>query len=135
MLVAYVTSDEVNRHVATQMADICGVALHSLSFKDPRPDGRYNAVLYDVDSLSPLQRRELLVDLVSERLPWPVAVHSRNLEEKQVEALRRNRVAVFRCGIVSNRRWASWPAGHSRKATWSSPKPSFGKHKIHTLST
>jgi len=101
MLVAYVTADEVNQYVARQMADVRGVALHALSFQDPRPDGRYRAVLYDLDSLSAEARPDLLAELVCHPLPWPAAVHSRNLEERHVAALRRYGITVFRSALVS----------------------------------
>jgi hypothetical protein len=104
MLVAYVTADEVNQYVALRMADIRGVALHSFCFKGPRPDGRYDSVLYDLDSLSLERRQELVAELLSFPLPCPAAVHSRNLEERQAEALRLCGVTVFRCAIVSDRR-------------------------------
>jgi hypothetical protein len=109
MLVAYVTADEVNQYVARQMADVRGVALHVLSFQDPRPDNRYDAVLYDLDSLSPERHPGLLVELVCHPLPWPAAVHSRNLEERQVVALRRYGINVFRGALVSQPAEICWP--------------------------
>ncbi len=96
MFLAYLTNDEVNQAIATQMAGDCGVALYPLTERDAPPDSQCEALLYDLDYLSPDCRRKTLTELVSASLSCPVAVHSYNLEPDQVKALLRNGVAVCR---------------------------------------
>lgn len=95
MLVAYLTTDEVNQELAVQMAEDCGVTLYLLSLHEAPPNGQFNAVLYDWDCL-PLQwRREVLAELLLGRPPHSLALHSYSLDDKHVEALDVNGVAVF----------------------------------------
>jgi hypothetical protein len=96
MRVAYLTTDEVNEQLAQQMAVACGVTLCPLAPKDAPPDGECDAVLYDWDYLPIEWQREVMAELLSSPLPHPVALHGYNLEDGQVEVLRRNAVVVYR---------------------------------------
>jgi hypothetical protein len=93
MRIAYLTLDEVNENLAALMAEKCGAALFPLTPRDPKPDGEFDAVLYDLDSFPPRHRKELLSELLSTRPLHPVAVHSYQLEEDEQAALRR-------CGLL-----------------------------------
>ena len=96
MRIAYLTLDEVNEHLATLMAGECGATLFRLMPRDPKPDGEFDAVLYDLDSLPPRQQQELLSMLLSSRPFRPVGVHSYRLEEDEAAALRRHGLVVSR---------------------------------------
>jgi hypothetical protein len=121
MLIAYLTTDEVNQDLAMRMAEECGTTLALLSLRDGPPDGRFAAVLYDLDFLPPLQRQEVLGELLAGPSSHPVAVHSYNLEEDQVKALAENQVLVHRhlepevfqilCQAAGQARTAGCPTG------------------------
>jgi hypothetical protein len=96
MRIAYLTTDEVNRHLAEGMAAACGLTLCPLAPKDPPAGGEFDAVLYDWDYLPARQRHEVLAALLAGRRPRAVALHSYNLEDAQAEALRRHTVGVYR---------------------------------------
>jgi hypothetical protein len=96
VLIAYLTTDEVNLDLADRLATECGATLYPLSFQDGPPSGAFEAVLYDWDYLSPPWRQQLLAELLSRPAPCPVALHGYTLEEEHGEALRRHGVAVFR---------------------------------------
>jgi hypothetical protein len=64
--------------------------------RDGAPDGRFAAVVYDLDSLPPGGREAVLAELTAGPLPRPVVVHSYGLEDAQAEALRGNGVALYR---------------------------------------
>jgi hypothetical protein len=96
MRIAYLTTDEVNLDYAARFAEGIGATLSQLFPKDPAPDGRFDAVLYDLDSLPPKERRELLSHLLGGDLPCPRGVHSYNLTRKQVAGLRRRGITVVR---------------------------------------
>jgi hypothetical protein len=95
MLIAYLSTDEVNRHLAARMAAECGATLHPLSPKDPPPDGRFDAVLYDPDSMPPACREEIVASALADPATRPLAVHSYNLD-MQADALRDKGVVVTR---------------------------------------
>jgi hypothetical protein len=95
MPIAYLSTDEVNRHLAALMAAACGATLHPLSPKDPPPDGRFDAVLYDLDSMPPACREEIVASALADPPTRPVAVHSYNLD-MQADALRDKGVVVTR---------------------------------------
>jgi hypothetical protein len=95
MSIAYLSADEVNCHLAARMAAACGAALHPVSPRDPPPDGRFDAVLYDLDSMPPACREEILASALADRATCPVAVHSYNLD-MQADALRDKGVVVTR---------------------------------------
>jgi hypothetical protein len=96
MRIAYLTTDEVNEQLALQMAVECGVTLCPLAPKDAPTDGEYDAVLYDWDYLPIERQREVMTELLSGPVGFAVALHGYNLEDGQVQALRRNTVAVYR---------------------------------------
>jgi hypothetical protein len=93
--IAYLSTDEVNRHLADRMAAACGVTLHALSPRDPPPDGRFDAVLYDPDSMPPACREEIIASILAGPPTRPVAVHSYNLDIR-ADALRDKGVVVTR---------------------------------------
>jgi hypothetical protein len=94
MRIAYLTTDEVNLDYAAKFAEGVGATLSLLFPKDPAPDGWFDAVLYDLDSLPPKERRELLSHLLGGALPYPRGVHSYNLTREQVTGLRRLGITV-----------------------------------------
>jgi len=95
MRLAYLTTDEVNQDLAIHIAADCGTALALFSPRDPPPDGRFDAVLYDWDFWPLHLRREVLEELLTARPPGLVALHGYHIDERHVEALRQNGVAVF----------------------------------------
>jgi hypothetical protein len=96
MLIAYLSTDEVNQDLARQMADECEVTVSFVSLAETIGDGPYNALLLDLDYLPSGEQTKLLSQLLKDLVPLPVAVHSYNLKPEQVEVLRKNGVAVFR---------------------------------------
>jgi hypothetical protein len=96
MRIAYLTLDEVNETLATLMAEECGATLFCLMPRDPKPDGEFDAVLYDLDSLPPCHKKELLSELLSSPPLHPVGVHSFQLQEDEQAALRRGGLLVCR---------------------------------------
>ena len=96
MLVAYLTVDEVNQEVAASLAERCNLTLHPLSLRDWPRDGHFDAVMYDLDSFPAQERDEVLAQLLSSLPLYPVAVHSYNLDDGQVNRLRHNGIAVHR---------------------------------------
>src|SRR5262249_53906643 len=96
MGIAYGTTDEVNEHLAEQMAAACGLTLYPLAPKDAPSYESFDAVLYDWDYWPVEQQQEALAELLVGRLPHAVAVHGYNLEDGLAEALRLNGVAVYR---------------------------------------
>ena len=96
MRIAYGTTDEVNEHLAEQMAAAGGLTLYPLDPKDPPSHAACDAVLYDWDYWPVEQQQEALAELLADRLPLAVAVHGYNLEDGLAEALRLNGVAVYR---------------------------------------
>lgn len=96
MLIAYLTTDEVNQHLALHMAEECGETVCLLTPSDPPPDEDFDAIVYDWDYLPVRRQQAILAELSAGRSRRPVAVHSYNLEEDCAEALRRQDVAVYR---------------------------------------
>jgi hypothetical protein len=94
--IAYLTTDVVNQDWATRLADCAGTTLENLWPKEAAPDGRFEAVLYDWDSLPPDHQQEILAVLLSCPPPRPVALHSYNLGEPEAKAIRQRGVAIFR---------------------------------------
>jgi hypothetical protein len=94
MVIAYLTTDEVNQTLALQMAERCGVQLFTLEPREGPPNGEFDAVLYDLDYLP--QREAILNGLLSDSSTCKAAVHSYNLTEAQVKDLRANGVTVYR---------------------------------------
>ena len=96
MRIAYLTTDEVNLHLAEEMAAACGLTLCPLAPKDAPPDGEFDALLYDWDHWPAAQLREVMAALLGGSLPHAVAVHGYNLGDGRAEALRQHTVAVYR---------------------------------------
>jgi hypothetical protein len=95
MLMAYLSADEVNRDWASRIAAGRGAILQHFSPHDPLPDGRFDAVVYDLESMAPQRRREFIARLLAAAPTRPVAVHSYNLDA-QADALRDTGVIVSR---------------------------------------
>jgi hypothetical protein len=96
MRIAYLTTDEVNRHLAEEMAAACGLMLCPLAPKDPPPAGEFDALLYDWDHWPAARQREVMAELLGGSLPHAVAVHGYNLGDGRAGALRQHTVAVYR---------------------------------------
>jgi hypothetical protein len=96
VIIAYLTTDEVNQHLAQQFATEYGAGLEVVWPRDALPDSRFDAVLYDLDCLPPAEREQLLAGLLAGPAPRPGAVHSYNLTEPQIETLRANGVRIYR---------------------------------------
>jgi hypothetical protein len=96
MWIAYLTTDEVNLHLAEEMAAACGLTLCPLDPRDPPPAGEFDALLYDWDHWPAPQLREVMAELLGGSLPHAVAVHGYNLGDGRAEGLRRHTVAVYR---------------------------------------
>jgi hypothetical protein len=96
MRIAYLTTDEVNRELVARMAAECGAVACALEPKDPAPDGRYDAVLHNLDDLTREERAALLEGLGRGQADHPTAVHGYVLTAEQARALDRQGVAAAR---------------------------------------
>jgi hypothetical protein len=96
MRIGYWTTDEVNEHLAHELATECGDRLCPLTPKDWPADGKYDAVLYDWDHLPAELQQEVMKGLLHGPLPHAVAVHGYNLGDGRAGALRWHTVAVYR---------------------------------------
>jgi hypothetical protein len=96
MLIAYLTTDEVNEQLALQTAEECGETLCPLSPSDAPPDGDFDAVVYDWDYLPAQLQRAVLAELLAGNALCPAAVHGYNLDPGCAAALRKQNVAVYR---------------------------------------
>jgi hypothetical protein len=96
MRIAYWTIDEVNLALAGGLADVHDLAIDQATTKDKDPTRDADAVLYDLDALAPATREDVLSRLVSSPLALPVAVHSYNLEDSQIDRLAAHGIAAFR---------------------------------------
>src|SRR6516165_4663901 len=93
MRIAYLTTDEVNRAWAEELADRTA---HTLTLSLGPPDQQVDAVVYDLDYLPIDVREHVLTTLQARRPALPVAVHSYNLEDECIEALQHNGVLAYR---------------------------------------
>jgi len=96
MRIAYFTTDEVNQALALQFVKTIGVTLGPWPLLGPSPDGEVDAVVYDLDHLPEPRRTEILSKLTQAAPRHPTAVHSYNLNDDQLQALRDNGVSVYR---------------------------------------
>ena len=96
MRIAYLTTDEVNQELALRWAAGQEAQLEVIWPRDEPPDGRFDAVIYDLDCLPPPLRQQLLTDLAGGGALWPAAVHSYALEGEQIKALLGRGVIVRR---------------------------------------
>ena len=89
------------------------IELQVIQPKDGPTDGGFDCLLYDLDCLPPQMAREVLAEMLACSLPRPVALHSYNLDDSQVEALRSNGVFVSRqleAELLASIRWIAEPA-------------------------
>lgn len=96
MRIAYLTTDEVNRHLAARAAGDCGASLDGPPPDGPPPDGGFDAVLYDLDHLPPPRGRAVVDELLAAPPRIPAAVHGYGLEDGRASALRVRGVIVAR---------------------------------------
>src|SRR5436309_11604883 len=109
MRIAYWTIDEVNFSLACDWAGAHDMTIDQVTWQDIDPTQDRDAVLYDLDSLPTATRAEILSCLVLSALPLPVAVHSYNLEDSQIELF-------VACGVAVYRRLESEVFGNLRDA-------------------
>jgi hypothetical protein len=95
MLIAYLSEDEVNRDLAARMAAACGATLHFRSSNNPPPDGGFDAAVYDLESMPPRRRGEVVARLLAAPSTRPEAVHAYNLDA-EADALQNKGVIVTR---------------------------------------
>jgi hypothetical protein len=96
MRIAYVSTDEVDQALVAQMATECGAAVCTLLPQDRRPDGLFDAVLYNLDDVPRDERSVLLDELHRGKPDRPTAVHGYDITVEQARALDRNGVAAAR---------------------------------------
>jgi hypothetical protein len=94
MRVAYLTLDYVQGFLALRQAEEAGVTLCPLSWLEPSAHSRFDAVVYDLDSLSPGRRQQILGLLLYGAGPCLVGVHSDQLGPDEALRLQQNGVAV-----------------------------------------
>jgi hypothetical protein len=94
MHIAYFTRDEVNSHLAAEIAGPFGASLETLQPEAVRGDRQFDAALYDLDCVAPEGRAALLDELLSGRPNCPRAVHGYCQTEEQALAIRLSGVAV-----------------------------------------
>jgi hypothetical protein len=96
MRLAYATTDEVNRALATQMAAACGAVVCLVRPGEAPPAGVFDAVLYNLDDVPSDQRPGILDGLCLDPTACPTAVHGYSVTDREADALRRCGVAVAR---------------------------------------
>jgi hypothetical protein len=94
MRIAYINSDEVNRAMVARMAEMLGVRVCDMHPDGPPPDGRYDAVLYNLDDVARHRGDGLLAEVLRGPSGGPKAVHGYCLSEDQAASLRLRGVAV-----------------------------------------
>jgi hypothetical protein len=115
MRIAYWTIDDVNLSVARDLAEVHDATIDQVMGWEKGTTQDPDAILCDLDFLPPGMREEILSRLILAPLPLPVAVHSYNLEDAQIELLVAQGVAVCRrleSEVFGNLRSASRPARH-----------------------
>jgi hypothetical protein len=96
MRIAYLSLDEVNQDFAVELAEFFGATVYPVSPRDEPLDGRFDAVLFDLDSLRWHGSRAILSeDLLSGLTCGRIAVHGYSLSGDQAMALRNKGIAVF----------------------------------------
>ena len=128
MFIAYLTLDEVNQDLAPRLAEACRATVHAWTPREALPAGAVDAVLIDLDSLPPQERQSILSGLLTRTAPYPVAVHSYNLEEGQVEALHHKGVAVHRRLTPALLRHLGRRVRQGRAAVFASGSEESGNH-------
>jgi hypothetical protein len=94
--IAYLSVDDVNHSLAQQIADAHGVPLVHVFAPDVAPKYTCPVRLHDLDHFSSLQSEAILDRLRAGRHAATAAVHSYNLAETEIGALRENGVIVAR---------------------------------------
>jgi|SRR5262249_52337693 len=97
MRVAYLTLDEVNQHLALDLADQHGVSLDVQARPEDLTERQYDAVLYDPDSFPPHERLANLAAVLACPSDRRVAVHGYAFSTEFLHVLRR-------CGAIVARR-------------------------------
>jgi hypothetical protein len=92
---ALVTHDPVNESFIRTRVEERGTALTALSLRDPPPDGQFDRILLDWDSLDPERREELLAWLLGRRERGKIGLSSYNLNEDDAALLHHKGLAVF----------------------------------------
>jgi hypothetical protein len=87
--IAYLTLDEVNQHLALNLADEQNVCLEVQARPDNIIGREYDAVIYDPDSFPPNERPTNLTTILTCPLNKPVAVHSYCISPDQADILLR----------------------------------------------
>jgi hypothetical protein len=103
MRIAYLTNDEVNRTQADTAAAECGTIICALPSNDFRPDGQFDGVLYDLESVEKDERADLVAQIIGSPSTCPRAVHGYCISDEQAKNLRRRGLAVvkrFRAGLI-----------------------------------
>jgi hypothetical protein len=96
MRVAYVSTDEVNICLAAEYGARGGVVVIQTRPHSAVSCADCDAAVYDLDFLPTEQARALLDRLLAGDIPVPAAVHSYNLDERQVKALDARGIVVAR---------------------------------------
>jgi hypothetical protein len=93
--------DEVNQELARDLGAVRGLAVQLRLVEEGMPDGDCRALVVDLDSLAHDRRalRGLVKDLAGRPHPYPVAAFGYNLEDDQLEDLRRAGIQVFQHGL------------------------------------
>jgi hypothetical protein len=96
MRLAYVTADEVNLALATQMAGACGAVVCRVQPEEAPPDGLFDAVLYDLDAVPSNQQTGFLKRMSHDSPARPTAIHGYGIADEQAQTLRRRGITVSR---------------------------------------
>jgi hypothetical protein len=94
MRIAYVNTDEVNKTVAARLARKFGAVIQQIHPKDLPTNGKYDAVLYNLDDVPRQRQGDILTELLRGSPTCPKAVHGYDLSEAQAGSLRLSGVAV-----------------------------------------
>jgi hypothetical protein len=94
MQIAYLTTDDVNLSWAARTASECGAMLTPVLLEGVMPNGRFGAVLYDLDHQDPQQGKAVLADLLSNPPSLPVGLHGYSLGDEEMASLSANGVVV-----------------------------------------
>jgi hypothetical protein len=92
---ALVTHDPVNEWFIRGRVEERGQALTVLSLRDPPPDGQFDRILIDWDSLDSPRRENLLAGVLGRGRRGKVGLSSYNLNEEDAVVLRKKGLAVF----------------------------------------
>jgi hypothetical protein len=94
MRIYYINNDEVNLAVANRMAARFGAIVCPVHPHDRLPDGRHDAVLYNLDDVPRYRQGNVLAEILCGPSARPMAVHGYGLSEDLAVSLRLHGVAV-----------------------------------------